>query len=69
VRRIKVLIDRKGKIIVDAEGFVGPVCVKEVDKLLSSLKELGLDLDIEEHKLKPEFYQRVEIRKEVKVGE
>ncbi len=36
-RKIIIEIDENGRIIADAEGFKGPICLKELEDLLSDI--------------------------------
>lgn len=47
MRRIIIGIDDKGKISTDFDGFAGPSCFEEARKLASRLKELGVDINVQ----------------------
>jgi len=62
VKVIDVIIDEDGKIKVDTSGFIGAFCVDESDKLLATLKELGVEIEITSDVRKPEFYAKAKER-------
>jgi len=47
-------------VIIDANGFIGKECVVETEKILAELEKLGIEIDINEVKLKKEYYQQSE---------
>lgn len=52
---LKIEITPDG-ITVDASGFQGKTCIDEIQKLLASLREAGIETEIIEQKLKSEYY-------------
>jgi len=64
---IRILIDKKGRITIDAEGFVGKTCLVATEKLEKILKDLGISLDNKQVHLKPEFYARETVAEKRKV--
>ncbi len=53
----------EGKVLIEAEGFKGSVCITETEKIISILKQLGIEIDVEEIQKKPEFYLSNEANK------
>jgi len=53
---IRILIDKKGRITIDAEGFVGKSCLIATEKLEKILKEFGVSLNNKQVHLKPEYH-------------
>lgn len=47
MKRILIGIDNEGNITTDFTGFAGPTCFEEAQKLASHLKELGVDIDVQ----------------------
>ena len=54
--RMNIKITRDGKIIVDAEGYIGLQCIEEFDRLSEVLKALGVDIEVKHRELKEEAY-------------
>jgi len=54
---IKILIKGNGKIVVDAEGFIGADCIEATKKLEEILNKLGVNVKLVKRNLKPEYYQ------------
>jgi len=51
--KIQVTINEDATMTIDAEGFAGDACVKEVEKLLDDIASLG------EIRKKPDYYKNV----------
>jgi len=54
--KIRILIQKDGKVIIDAEGFIGGKCLEETKKLEELLKGYGINLNVQERHLKQEYY-------------
>jgi len=52
----RILIDRKGKIVVEGIDYVGDACLKDLNRLLEALKKYGVNAKIEIQQKKPEAY-------------
>jgi len=52
----RILIDRKGKIVVEGIDYVGDACLKDLNRLLEALKKYGINVKIEIQQKKPEAY-------------
>jgi len=52
----RILIDRKGKIVVEGIDYVGDACLKDLNRLLEALKKYGINAKIEIQQKKPEAY-------------
>ena len=60
---IKILKDENGgvkEVIWDADGYHGQACEKDMERLMESLKSLGIELKIKNMEKKPEYYELVE---------
>ena len=64
---IRILIDKKGKITIDAQGFTGKTCLIATEKLEEILKNFGISLNNKQVHLKPEFYARETVAEKRKV--
>ena len=51
--KINITIKDDATIAIDANGFVGDACIKEVEKIMEEVAPIG------EVKKKPEFYKNV----------
>jgi hypothetical protein len=56
VKSIDIIVDEDGKIRLTVGGIIGSLCVDESDKVLKALRELGVDVAIEQDTRLPEFY-------------
>jgi len=54
--RIRILIQKNGSIIIDAEGFTGRKCLEATKKLEELLRDYGINLATQERHMKPEYY-------------
>ncbi len=60
--KITITIDEHGRIVADAEGFQGPICMKEMEKLLEGLPE------IDKSDRKPDYFKKeIQTRSNVQV--
>ena len=50
--KIIIEIDEDGKITAEAEGFIGKICMKELEKILEDMPE------IEDTKHKKDYYKK-----------
>jgi len=50
---LRVLV-RSSKIVIEGLGYSDATCLRDLEKLVNALRNLGLDLRIEDQKLKPE---------------
>jgi hypothetical protein len=48
MKKIVITMDEKGNIITDFDGFPGPGCYEEALRLAATLKELGVDIKVQE---------------------
>lgn len=53
MKRIVFRFKADGTVETNAEGFTGPECIKETDKLLA-----GLDTEVNKRQLKGEYYAK-----------
>lgn len=50
--KIIIEIDEDGKITAEADGFIGKICMKELEKILEDMPE------IEDTKYKKDYYKK-----------
>ena len=50
----RIIIDRRGRIVVEGIGYQGYKCIEELQKILESLKSYGIEVNIESQQLKAE---------------
>ncbi|MEM4301524.1 MAG: hypothetical protein QXQ70_03030 [Candidatus Caldarchaeum sp.] len=67
MKQIKIIINEDGEAQIETDGYKGPECLADVEKILQHLKELGLDIKTEGIKYKPEYYVNATTAKQ-KVG-
>ena len=53
-KKITVVIDEKGKVTVDFQGFIGQSCFIEHSHIIEFLKSLGIDYKDVKVQVKPE---------------
>jgi len=64
--KIKLFFDENGSVSFNYEGFQGKACIDEFQELIKRLKTAGIDIEIDEQKLKTE-YHIVRQKEEVKL--
>ncbi len=52
----KITITPEGEIKIEAEGYTGGDCLKDLEKYIKFMKEHGVDLEVKDQKKKPAFY-------------
>lgn len=58
-----IIIIKNGKMKLEGDSFVGEACTFERDKILAFLKNAaGIEISEFQENLKPEFYQKQELR-------
>jgi len=50
----RIVITRDGKVFIEGINYVGEQCLKDLEKILSALKSVGINVSIENIQLKPE---------------
>ena len=55
-KNIRIEIDDKGVIKVDFSGYAGDSCLQDEAKLRQILEELGLQMEVQAEKMKPERF-------------
>jgi len=66
VKYTRFAIKRDGSVEIEGVGFIGNTCIKELEKIIETLKQFGIEVKIEKQQLKPEYYhgeREVEIEK------
>ena len=61
----RIVVKRDGSIEVEGIGYTGKACIDALQQLLAMLKQYGVDVKVDEQKLKPEYYQEVSTKKPV----
>lgn len=52
--RIRVVIERGGKVVIEGLEYLDDRCLTDLAALLAQLQQLGLNVDIEQHVKKEE---------------
>jgi len=68
MREIIVEIDPDGKATIKTQGFRGPSCLAEVEKLKARLRALGVEVDVERQEKTAEFYQTQTTQQQQRTG-
>lgn len=50
----RVVVTKDGRVVIEGIGYVGDQCLKDLEKILSVLKSMGINVSIESIQLKPE---------------
>jgi len=58
MRRIGIIVQDDGNVILETQGFKGKACLEEAQQLLERLEALGLDSETLEIKETDEIYVR-----------
>lgn len=53
MKKIKVVLDKQGKVAVDFEGFAGADCFHEAERLEKILAGFGIQTKIDSRTVKP----------------
>ena len=53
----RIVITRDGKVFIEGINYVGEQCLKDLEKILSELKSMGINVSIENIQLKHEARQ------------
>ena len=64
MKGFEIVIDKEGKATVRAQGFKGPICLEEANRLKEVLKRLGVDLETQEVQLTEEYYETETVKQE-----
>ena len=57
LKEILVEIDEDGKVTVKTQGYRGPSCLEALKHLVSRLKSLGIESEVERQTPTNEYYQ------------
>ena len=52
--RIRVVIEREGRVVIEGLGYLDDRCLTDLAALLAQLRQYGLNIDIEQHVKKEE---------------
>ena len=59
----RIIIAKDGRVYIEGIGYAGQECLKDLEKILSALKSMGINVNIESIQLKQEAQrQRVASR-------
>jgi len=50
----RVFIGKDGKVIIEGINYIGDACIADLNALLQSLNQLGVEVKVEVHQRKPE---------------
>jgi hypothetical protein len=53
----RIIISKDGKIYIEGIGYIGQECLKDLEKIINSLRSLGINVNIESIQLKQEARQ------------
>jgi len=67
--KTRVKIYHYGRIEVEGIDYVGDQCLRDFEKLLSRLRELGVDISVVSQVLKPEATAKTRTRTELVIHE
>ena len=62
---ISIVIDKDGNIVVDAKGYAGKSCLKELEDILAGMSASGVDVSDLRTELKSEAQVQTERQKEM----
>ncbi|MGH9919147.1 MAG: DUF2997 domain-containing protein [Nitrososphaerales archaeon] len=62
MKRIIIQIDSDGKVQMRTEGFSGPACLKEMDKVLAKTAEYGVTTNTTKLEKTQEFYATEQVQ-------
>ena len=51
---LRILVKRDGSIIAEGFGYSDITCIRDLEKFIEMLRSLGVQVTVEEQKLKPE---------------
>lgn len=57
MKEMEIIIAPDGSIKIEAAGYSGGTCMKDLDKYIAHLRAGGVTTDLKDQKKKPEFYQ------------
>ncbi|MCC6055242.1 MAG: DUF2997 domain-containing protein [Desulfurococcaceae archaeon] len=50
----RIVVTKDGRVYIEGINYVGEQCLKDLEKILSALKSVGINVSIESIQLKPE---------------
>jgi len=56
MKEVIIIVDKDGKVTVRYQGFIGDACFQEAHKIYQQLKQLGVNVKIEQTLKTPEAY-------------
>jgi muramoyltetrapeptide carboxypeptidase LdcA involved in peptidoglycan recycling len=65
VKEAIIIVDKNGKITIRFQGYYGDTCFQEAEKIYQQLKQLGVDVKVEQTLKTPEAYIRQTTRSRV----
>lgn len=57
MKEMEIVITPDGEIKIEAAGYSGGACMKDLDKYLAHMRAGGVSTDLKDQKKKPEFCQ------------
>jgi len=64
MRSFEIVIERDGRMKLRTQGFQGPACLEEAQRLKELVKALGVEVETEEVQLTEEYYQTTQVKQE-----
>jgi len=49
----RIVVTKDGRVVIEGIGYIGEQCLKDLEKILSALKSMGINVSIESIQLKP----------------
>jgi hypothetical protein len=63
MKELHITINEEGEVEVEAKGYSGPACAKDLEKLQQALKSLGVETKKLSERKKPEYFKKVDVVK------
>ena len=63
-RQLEITVDKDGRLTIRQKGVAGPACLKDLDKIIASLKSNGVELSDKDTQKTPEYYRTTTTVKE-----
>ena len=52
--KTRIIITEDGKVIIEGIGYIGDECIMDLTRIVNELKTLGVEVNIQETKMKEE---------------
>lgn len=63
MKGMKITINEDGTVEVEAQGYSGPACEKDLKKIKDAIRAMGLSTNILSERKKQEFFSKKETNK------